>query len=554
MKRISAVLIYLLSLIIFGSANSPSYAQTVVNSVPRYELSIRLLPDAHRLEASGTLRLPAADAPRSEIRLSLSELMRDFTVEVIEPVASAGIAKVEKTNAGGKNLKWIIRPVRLIPANQSVLLRFSYAGGEEQLANQFCIGSEVSFASAWGTDWYPVVDGENDKGIGSLRFSVPAGQTVYAVGNRHSSAQETEQGIFKFEIVHPTYFAFAAGSYTVVRRNASIPVVVYLLKPRQNTEQYLDGVSKILSVLAQEFGRYPFGEFALVEIPHELAQKAGFNAAAMQGFVFVNSRAFDVPDVKYVLNFFGHEFSHQWFPHTIALKTPPGLYMEEALAEYGALRVVETLAGANAAAQYRRTGFEYDPGYSALQYFKLVGAGFDNKLSDLQPKLEQRNIAYSKGFLVFDMLSREIGRERFQLILHNLTRRSAFREIKWNEFLRAVEIGAGRKLRWFYEQWLERTGAPDLQLTWKQENGKLRGVVTQTSPYYQAALEIEAKNNQGQRLIRTVKVRGAESSFSFPINFRVESVMVDPNNLVLRWTSEYRKAANEARPSSQKSQ
>jgi aminopeptidase N len=355
-----------------------------------------------------------------------------------------------------KSLKWIIRPVRPIPANQSVLLRFSYTGGE-QLANQFYISSEVSFASAWGTDWYPVVDGENDKGIGSLRFSVPAGQTVYAAGNLRSSAQETEQGIFKFEIVHPTYFAFAAGNYTVVRRDASIPVAAYLLKPRQNMEQYLDGVSKILNVLTQEFGSYPFGEFALVEIPRELAQKAGFNAAAMQGFILINSRAFDAPDVKYVLNFFGHEFSHQWFPHTIALKTPPGLYMEEALAEYGALRVVETLAGADAAAQYRRTGFEYDPGYSALQYFKLVGAGFDNKLSDLQPKLEHRNIAYSKGFLVFDMLSREIGRERFQRILHNLTRRSAFREIRWNEFLRAFETGAGRNLRWFYEQWFERS-------------------------------------------------------------------------------------------------
>ena len=127
MKRISAVLFYLLSLIIIGSANSSSYAQTAVNSVPQYDLTIRLLPDAHRLEANGTLRLPVANASRSEIRLSLSELMHDFTVEVVEPVASAGIAKVERTDASGKNLKWIIRPVRPIPANQSVLLRFSYA-------------------------------------------------------------------------------------------------------------------------------------------------------------------------------------------------------------------------------------------------------------------------------------------------------------------------------------------------------------------------------------------------------------------------------------------
>lgn len=547
------MLIYVFGLIIIGLANSSSYSQNVVNTIPQYDLSIRLLPEAHRLEANGTLKLPKAGVSRSEIRLSLSELMQDFTVEVLEPATSTGTAKVERRDASGRNIKWIVRPVRPVPAGQAVLLRFSYAGGE-QIANQFYIGSEVSFASAWGTDWYPLVDGDSDKSIGTLRFSVPVGQTVYASDNRRSSAQEAEQGIFKFEFLYPTYFSFAAGNYTVVRRNGSVPVAAYLLKPRQNMEQYLDGVSGILNALTQEFGDYPFNEFALIEIPRDLAQKAGFNATGVQGFILLNSRAFDAPDVKYVLNFFGHEFSHQWFPNAVALKTPPGLYMEEVLAEYGGLHVVETLAGADAAERYRRTGFEYDPIYSALEYFKLVGAGIDQPLSTLNSSLEHRNIAYNKGFLVFDMLAREIGREKFQRILHNITRRYAFREIKWSEFLRAVETGAGRNLRWFYEQWFERTGAPEFQLTWKQENGKLRGVITQTSPYYQTTLEIEAKNNLGQRLIRTLMVGRDKTSFSFPVNFPVESVTLDPHYLVLRWTPEYRNAANAARQSSQKSQ
>jgi aminopeptidase N len=394
-----------------------------------------------------------------------------------------------------------------------------------------------------------LVDGEDAKGVGSLRFSVPTGQIVYATGSRRGSTQG-EQGLFHFEIVHPTYFAFAAGNYTVVRRNASVPIAAYLLRPRQNIEQYLDGVSRILNTLTQEFGSYSFDEFALVEIPRDLAQKASFNAAAVQGFILINSRAFDAPDVKYVLNFFGHEFTHQWFPHVVALKTPPGLYLEEALAEYGGLRVVETLAGAEAAERYRRTGFEFDPGYSALQYFKLVGAGGpDHQLSDLQPGLEHRNLAYNKGFLVFEMLSREIGREKFQSTLHGITRRYAFREIKWSEFWRAIETGAGRDLRWFHKQWFERTGAPEFQLTWRQEGGRLRGAITQTFPYYRATLEIEATNNQGQRLRRLVRAHGAQTRFSFSVNFLIETVTLDPHYSVLRWTQEYRDAASAARPS-----
>ncbi len=556
MKKFFAIFLALISFVSID-AGQTSHGKIYPDTIPQYNLDIRVLPNAHRLEANGTLRLPETNKSCSEITLSLSKVMHDFAVEIIEPVASAGIAKVEKTEANGEDLKWIIRPVRPIPANQSVLLRFSYAGGE-QIASLFYIGSEVSFASAWGADWYPVVSCEDNKGIGTLRFSVPIGQTVYASCNRRSSVQEAEQGIFKFEFVHPTYFSFAAGNFIVVRRNGSVPISLYLLHPRQNMEKYLDGVSRILNVLTQEFGRYPFAEFALVEIPRELAQKAGFNAAAVQGFVFVNSRAFDVrdADVKYTLNFFGHEFSHQWFPHSVgvALKPPFGHYMVEALAEYGGVRVVEALAGADAAERYRRTGFEYDPIYSALEYFKLVGAGLDHPLSNLNSSLEHHNLAYNKGFLVFDMLSREIGREKFRYVLHNITRRYAFRDITWSEFLRAIEAGAGRNLQWFYKQWFERTGAPDFQLTWKQTGRKLQGVIAQTSPYYQATLELEAKNNQGQRVVRTLKVRGAETSFSFPVNFRSESVTLDPHYLVLRWTPEYHSAANAARPPNQRSQ
>ncbi len=551
MRKFFAALLVFLSLVPLGLAQTQR--NVFAKKAVQYDLDIKVLPAAHRLEATGTMRLPASIKPQADLRLSLSELMHEFTVEVVEPAASAGIAKVERKTVSGKSIKWIVRPLHPISAGQAVLLRFSYAGGE-QLANQFYIGSEVSLASAWGTDWYPLVDGENDKGIGTLRFSVPAGQTVYATGNRRSSTQDAERGVFKYEIIHPTYFAFAAGNYTVVRHNGSIPVAAYLLNPRQNMAQYLDGVSRILNVLTQEFGAYPFDEFALVEIPRDLAQKAGFNATGVQGFILINSRAFDAPDVKYVLNFFGHEFSHQWFPNVVALKTPPGLYMEEAMAEYGGLRVVEKLAGADAAELYRRTGFEYDPNYSALGYFKLVGAGIDQPLSNLQPKLEHRNLAYNKGFLVFDMLSRELGREKFQRILRSITRRYAFRQITWNELLQAIETDAGRNLQWFYDQWFKRAGAPEFQLTWKQEAGSLRGVVTQTSPYYQATLEIEAKSKQGQRLIRTVKVSRDETTFSFPVNFRAESVTLDPHYLVLRWTPEYRKAANAARPSSQKTQ
>ena len=553
MRKFTLIAVWLVLIAVSAQATRAFQSDVVADTVPQYDLSLRVMPDAHRLEATGTLRLPPGKMPRTELRLSLSELMHDFTVEVLEPAAIAGTARVERRDASAGSIKWAILLARPIPAGEAVRLRFSYAGGE-QAANQFYIGSEVSFASAWGTDWYPLPDGEDNKGIGTLRFSVPAGYTVHATGERRSSSEDAMQGRFQFEVNHRTYFTFAAGRYTVVRRAGVIPVSLYLLRPRQNTNQYLDGISRILNLLAREFGQYRFREFALIEVPTELANRARFSGAAYEGFFFSTSSALDAPEFNLALPYFSHEFSHEWFPHLVALKRGRGRFTEEALAQYGSLRAVEVIQGAAAAEQYRRNGlWNYSPEFSALGYFKMVADGSDQRLADLQGE-SGRRLAYTKGFLVWDMLSREIGREKFRRIMHDITRRYAFREITWPELLRAIEIGAGRDLDWFYEQWFEQTGAPDFQLTWRQEGGRLRGSSTQASPHYQAVLEIEAKNNQGQRLIRTVRVRGARTSFSFPINFRVDSVTLDPHYLVLRWTPEFRSAVNAARPSSQKSQ
>lgn len=514
----------------------------------RYDLNVRVVPDAHRLEVTGTMKLPAFNTPRTFIQLSLSELMRGLQVEVLRPGTSAGAARLENTKVENAEVNWKVYPPQPFPPSEDITLRFSYSG-EEKLAYIFYIGPEVSFASAYGTNWYPLAIASFDRGVGSLKISVPAGETAIAEGDKRSSPEQEAQGTFLFETNHPNYFSFASGKFKTVRRNGAIPVSVYLLSDRENMLQYLEGVAKIFGVLVREFGPYRFKEFKLIEVPREVAQKAGFNAATLQGFAFVNSNAFKVPPPQFnaLLEWYGHEFSHSWWPHTVAMKRPGGWATEEALAEYGGLRTVETIAGPAIAEQYRRKGYPPDPIYSALEYFKLIGEGYDRELGDLPREPKARNIAYNKGFLVWDMLSREIGREKFRRILRDITRRYAFQQITLREFWKAFEKRAGRKLGWFYEQWFERRGAPEFQLTWKQEDHRVSGAITQAAPYYRATMEIELEGTEGQRSIHKIKVSGARTEFVLPVKFRVHSTTLDPHYLVLRWTPEYHAAAEAAR-------
>lgn len=542
----------LMLLICIPWASSSAMAQvrpTSRSTLPiRYDLNVRVVPDAHRLEVSGTMKLPASNTARAFIQLSLSELMHGLQVEVLRPSTSAGAARLENIKVENGEVTWKVYPLQPFPPSEDIGLRFSYSGGEK-LANIFYIGPEVSFASAYGTNWYPLVIDQFDRGVGLPKISVPAGETVIAEGDKRSSPKQEAQGTFLFENNHPNYFSFASGKYKTVRRNGAIPVSVYLLSDRQNMLQYLEGVAKIFDVLVREFGPYRFKEFKLVEVPRELAQKAGFNAATLQGFAYVNSNAFKVPPSQFnaLLEWYGHEFSHSWWPHTVAMKRPGGWATSEALAEYGGSRAVETIAGPAIAEQYRRKGYPPDPIYSALEYFKLVGEGYDRELGDLPREPKARNIAYNKGFFVWDMLSREIGRGKFRGILRDITRRYAFQQITLKEFWKAIEKRAGRNLGWFYEQWFERRGTPEFQLAWKQEAHKVSGSITQAAPYYRATMEVEVEGTERQRSKHKIKVSGSRTEFVLPVKFRVHSTTLDPHYLVLRWTPEYHTAAEAAR-------
>ena len=498
-----------------------------------YALTVRVRPDERRIEVTGTVRVPPADHERAEFRWSISARMSGMRVEILEPSVSAGAAALELVSEASRqrvegersDASWVLRPRRPIPPGESALVRFSYEGtGEASFL--YYVGPEIAFASGWGDRWYPVIDGESGKATGKLTVEVPDGWTA-VTGTAYRQ---------------PTYFTFTAAAYTRVHHQGTVPLTAYVLTPRAHIDGWLAGVESMLDVLSAEFGPYPSDELILAEVPRDLAKRAGFNAFSPAGMVVLNSRAFDAP-VKHLLEWLGHELGHQWFPHAVTWDPPAFPYMEEALAEYGGLRVVEELAGPEAARHTRTSGFEFDPIYSAAAYFKQVAAGVDRPLTTMGTGIDQRNLAYNKGSLVFDMLSREVGRETFRGVLHEITRGRRFHTTTWTDFVRTLDATSGRNLDWFFEQWLERDGAPDFRLSWTQEDDSVRITVTQPTPSYRARLKVEVRGGDGERVVQVIDVGSERADLTVPTRFRARDVVLDPGYEVLRWTPEYRAMA-----------
>jgi aminopeptidase N len=390
----------------------------------------------------------------------------------------------------------------------------------------FYIGKEGSFAS-FGLYWYPRISGYL-RSTGKMHFSVPAGYTAVAPGKRISLQEEEESDNFAFSMTHPVFLSFAVGKYVVERRTDAQghAISAYLLKPRARIGEYLDKCLKVLDALTQEFGPYPFGELAIVETPRK---KSSFAGASDDGIVFGIDRFFQG---DFNTAFWGHEIAHQWLGCSIRMKSMHGgLILVEGMGGYGSLLAVEILEGPGMAERFRRIGY---PGYAheqnAAGYFKLVAKGLDQPL-DSSP--QTRRIVDAKGFIVYDMLSRTIGREKFRRILQDIVKYHAASEISWDEFLDEIEKGSGMNLRWFYEQWFERKGAPRWELSWRQEGNVVRGTILQQQPYYRADVEVLIEGNSGQNLLKTVELRSEKTEFSFPSDFKVRNIIVDPHFLVL---------------------
>lgn len=544
-----------LSALLLGRRVAVSGHLPAPSEAPVYDLVVRLRPESARIAVIGTMTLPPAPNSRPEVALSLSELMSGLEVHVLEPAASAGPAALASHlrgagRPGWGTVTWSIRPVHPIPAGVPVSLQLRYEGTTTRTSEIFSVGPLCAFGAGIKTAWYPemeeeplVASGElrGVRGTGTLAFDVPTGFVVYAPGTQSGGEQR-----FAFE--HPIYFSFAAARYTMVRQAGATPASAFLLHPRPDIVSYLERASRILALLTREFGPYPHPEFAIAEVPPGQADSAGFDGASLEGLVLASTPYLDRP---FNTAYFGHELSHQWWPNLVASKTVGGArtMMSEGLAQYGSLRAVETTEGATAAERYRRSGYPgFDDGYlpySAVSYLRLAAAGADSILSDLPSDISrQRALVLTKGVLVWDMLSRVVGRERFRAALHEITRDFAYRRIAWEEFLSIVQRHAGRDLSRFYADWLNRAGAPEYRLSWHQESdGILRIAVTQGAPPYVASLELVAHGAGGREALRTIPVVGEETGISWPVDFRVQRIVLDPHFLVLRWAEGDREEA-----------
>ncbi|MBO2012964.1 M1 family aminopeptidase [Hymenobacter negativus] len=505
------------------------------------------LPEKN-LQVQGTFAFDADDQTRDSVDVVVNKNMGRPTFRLLSPKQPQFVVKEVPAADGQAVYRFLFSP-RLVP-HQTVRIGFAYQGGTLPAA-QFFLDSAYCMAGGYGVAWYPQVlarQADNStstmEGTGTIRVTTARRFTPVIMGSQFHSIGKGKLLTTEFTVRTPAIFSLFVGHYIRSDYSGPLPIGAYRLTRDTVTSAYVRKCARIIEELSQEFGPYAFGSFNIVEYPDEVAAKLGIGGISECAGIALPSASFGKP-FNYAL--FGYELGHQWWGNAVRSTGKKGTgILSEAMAQYGSLQVVKRFDPTQTE-QYRRTGY---PGYnkeqSGLGYLTLVASGSDTALQNVS-SAEAHSIGDSKGFLVLELLAETIGKERMRAALHHLTTKYRDHPLTWENFLNEIQQAAGQDLAWFYEQWLNRTGAPEWTLSW-QLSGQGQVALKVVQPprtAYRLRLDAELISTAGKTVRCVVEVAGATTTLrqEVPPDFIVQQVRLDPEFKVLHWSEEYRARA-----------
>jgi hypothetical protein len=426
---------------------------------------------------------------------------------------------------------------------------FEFVVTGEGVRDQFALNSEFATVS-WTCGWYPVPLPGPSEGVGAgllalkgeVTFRMPVAWTSVSCGDMVERTEDGGRACERWRIDEPHAVGFAAGPFeTSTERAGERTVAIYRLTadPTSLSGQ-AHALSEVIDAMTARFGTYPYRRFSIAEVPDHIP---GFWAASEQGFILAKPTVFDAAGGN--LPLFAHEAAHAWWGSTVGADGPGLLFLTESMAQYGAVVAIESILGEDAATEFLRFSRpEYNTRQCARGYFDVVRSGEDTPMSGTtETGGVYHTIADAKGHWVLHMLRRRVGDEVFFEVLRSFVNDYAERALTIGAFREAFAAAApGARLERFFEQWLDRTGAPVLDLDWKPEGDDgIEVTLTQRqngSPY---ELDLEIEMSGGALPVRreTVTLTERRQTFRLESPHRTTVVRLDPNHRVLRWTPEY---------------
>jgi Peptidase family M1 domain len=355
------------------------------------------------------------------------------------------------------------------------------------------------------------------------------------------------------------------------------PLPVPTPNPALTAQSVANRSAHAIDFMSRMFGPFPYSSLALTQMP-------GFESQGWPGLVFLSSLAFLTPEDRVRLHMgpynsilsdelmVDHETAHQWWGDLVMFRTYRDQWVVEALANYSALMLIEQTRPSDFATvldEYRheleKTNKDGEP---------TLGAGavtLGQRLNCSKFPEGYDVVSYGRGTWLFHMLrhmlidaessrgtraisnedpaANERGNALFRKILHDLLERSAGHTISTSDVQKAFEAELPRSLwyegkkslDWFFEEWVNGTAIPKLELSnvkFSRRNGSTYAtgsVLQKDAPEdLTTSVPIYAVVDAGPPvLLGRIFADGRETQFRLPAPAGARRLLLDPYRTVL---------------------
>ena len=214
-------------------------------------------------------------------------------------------------------------------------------------------------------------------------------------------------------------------------------------------DQYLPATADYIQMYSELIGPYPFERFTV-------AENFFSTGYGMPAWTLLGQRVLQMPWI--VSTSLGHEVLHNWWGNSVYVDYERGNWCEGSTV-YGADYRYKLLQSEEAAKSYRKDILK--------QYLAYVDEGNDFPIREFTSRSspDTRSIGYGKAMMVFHMIEEEIGTEPFFDAWKLVYKRHIGEKISWEEWVVAFEETSGKDLSHIIPQWIDRVGAPLLEVT-----------------------------------------------------------------------------------------
>jgi len=391
-------------------------------------------------------------------------------------------------------------------------------------------GDRTFFGDNWPNrahQWLPCIDHPADKA--SLSFTVVAPERYQVVSNGVNTSEIKKEGIKSTTWVNTIPLStklMVIGVAEFAKQDlasvSGVPVSTWVY-PQNKTEGFLDysAAIKPLVYFSNLIAPFPFEKLANVQ---STTLYGGMENASC---IFYAEQS--VTGKARVERLMAHEIAHQWFGDALSEKDWYHIWLSEGFATY--------LTGMYIEQNYGRAAFLRHINAEKQEVFdfeKIHLAPIIDTSLTISPDLLSPN-TYQKASWVLHMLRNELGDSIFTKCLQNFYGDYKFKNALTINFLEVVEKVSGKQYDKFFEQWLYKSGHPNLQISWtyKEHQLLLKTKQIQKNTVFEFPLEIKVINKNSVSTNMIIQINSEEQIFTFNyLNSPIE-IIADPGNNIL---------------------